>query len=105
MKKHSLLICTLVYVLCASATVYAYAPTKPSLGDIAENIVGVELATHSFLKFLFVTCGVGLIASSMYHFKLWTQNRQHRPFSRPLLFLIFGLALIALVYIPVPLPK
>jgi len=105
MKKLPLLIYVSVYALCVSATVYAYGPPKSSLGDIADNIVDVELATHSFLKFLFLTSGIGLIASSMYHFKLWRQNRQHRPFSRPLLFLIFGLGLIALVYIPVPLPK
>lgn len=105
MKKLLLFIYTSVYTLCVSATVYAYGPAKSSLGDIADNIVDVELATHSFLKFLLLASGIGLIASSVYHFKLWTQNRQHRPFSRPLLFLIFGLGLIALVYIPMALPK
>lgn len=83
----------------------AQAATKTTLGDIANNILEVELATNSFLQFIFVTSGVGLIASSLYHFKLWWKNRQHRPISRPILFLLFGLGLIILVYIPMPLGK
>ncbi len=93
----------LFFLYTGSYAASYYSAPKANLGDVASNIVGVELVAHSFLRFLFMTCGVGLIASSVYHFKLWTQNRQHRPFSRPLLFLIFGLALIALVYIPVPI--
>lgn len=89
----------------ANAYAYTYKPAKQSIGDLAEGVVGVELIVHSFIRFLFVTAGIGLIFASIYHFKLWSQNRLHRPFSRPLLFLIFGIALIGLVFIPMFLPK
>jgi len=89
----------------ANAYAYTYAPAKKNIGDLAEGVVGVELVVHSFIRFLFVTAGIGLIFASLYHFKLWSQNRIHRPFSRPLFFLIFGIALIGLVYIPMFVPK
>ncbi len=89
----------------ANAYAYTYTPAKKNIGDLAEGVVGVELVVYSFVRFLFVTAGIGLIFASLYHFKLWSQNRHHRPFSRPLLFLIFGIALIGLVCIPMFLPK
>lgn len=109
MKLHAWLTSVLfcLFTVCTSTVVYAYTYTAPKkdLGDIANNIVEVELIANSFLQFIFITSGIGLIAASIYHFKLWTQNRQHRPFSRPLFFLIFGLSCIALVFIPMHLPK
>lgn len=89
-----------------SVNALAYGPhNSTNLGDVANNILEVELAANSFIQFIFVTTGIGLIAASIYHFKLWNQNRLHRPFSRPVLFLIFGIILIGLVYIPIFFPK
>ena len=109
MKIRPLFVPLAAFWLCICTKIYAYGAyattPKADLGDIASNIVEVELVANSFIQFVFVTSGLGLIASSIYHFKLWSQNRQHRPFSRPLLFLIFGLALIGLVYIPMPISK
>lgn len=107
MRRLSNFLFALVWVLFIDMNTYAYTYTAPkkNIGDLAESVVGVELVVNSFVQFLFTTAGIGLVFASVYHFKLWNQNRLHRPFSRPVLFLVFGLALIGLVYIPMFIPQ
>lgn len=81
---------------------WAYAPSSrgSSLGDVAGNMFSLVKETQSFLQFLCLASGVGLLMASAWAFKSYWYNPVSTRFSKPMTMLILGLALIVLSFIP-----
>lgn len=70
------------------------------LSRVAQNVVGLEQAAQSFLQFLCVVTGTGLLIGSFIHFKSYRKNPISTRLSKPITMLLLGLALALIAFIP-----
>lgn len=82
---------------------YAYVGTpSQSLGGVAHNLLDAERSLQSFIQFVCLMTGVGLLIASIGMFKKHWQNPAEVALSRPVAMVILGVALVVLAFIPMP---
>lgn len=103
-QRHKLMTILFAATVCGgyAASAWAYAPSarSNSLGDVAGNMFGLVKETQSFLQFLCLASGVGLLMASAWAFKSYWYNPVSTRFSKPMTMLILGVSLIVLSLIP-----
>ena len=93
--------CLFFWGALSSSTIYAVIRGhSEGLGRVAQNVVGVEQAAQSFLQFLCVVTGIGLLLGSLVQFKSHRKNPVSTRLSKPIAMVLLGLALTFIAFIP-----
>jgi hypothetical protein len=71
-----------------------------SATSVTENIFGVELTAHSFVKVTCIITGSALIMASFIQFQKHRKNPIATKLSTPIFSLLTGIGLILLSFIP-----
>ncbi len=69
-----------------------------SLGTIANNLLVPATGIAHMLNLASVICGTGFLLAAVLQYKNHRDNPQEVPLSRPVTYLILGLALVLLPY-------
>jgi len=83
----------------------AMAAYSPSGGGVVHNLLDFEQSVQGFMQFIVLVTGAALVLSSIGMFVSHWKNPGNVRLSKPIALVVFGIALIVLSFVPMPVGK
>ena len=100
MKLHKIYYLHCVWLFCWIDGAFAVSSSSPSIGGVANNMLGPMTGIISIVRAIAITAGIGMVLSSISKFADHRRNRHEMSLATVLTVFVTGACLIGVGFIP-----